>query len=185
MGLGGLHQFQGNFRLNHAAPPFDNPAVRRVLWKLADQDATLTAIGVPDRYKAKSCPSFWMCGTPLSTDAGSAGAKLDLAAARAATDVHAPERPGDGPYSEGATGSHRGHAGAYGTANHSDAMPPRPPPPAYDDVFSPMAPAAASSSAAPQRSELPVYRLVEHLNTGGVTRRREPQPTDSVKSADS
>ena len=83
MGLGGLHQFQGNFRLNHAAPPFDNPAVRRVLWKLADQDATLTAIGVPDRYKAKSCPSFWMCGTPLSTDAGSAGAKLDLAAARA------------------------------------------------------------------------------------------------------
>ena len=105
--------------------------------------------------------------------------------ARAATDVPVPERPGDGPYSEGATGSHRGHAGAYGTANHSDAMPPRPPPPAYDDVFSPMAPAAASSSAAPQRSELPVYRLVEHLNTGGVTRRREPQPTDSVKSADS
>ncbi len=83
IGLGGLHQFQGNFRLNHAAPPFDNPAVRRVLWKLADQDATLTAIGVPDRFKAKSCPSFWMCGTPLSTDAGSAGAKLDLAAARA------------------------------------------------------------------------------------------------------
>ncbi|MDP3162744.1 MAG: ABC transporter substrate-binding protein [Reyranella sp.] len=83
MGLGGLHQFQGNFRLNHAAPPFDNPAVRRVLWKLADQDATLTAIGVPDRFRAKSCPSFWMCGTPLSTDAGSAGAKLDLAAARA------------------------------------------------------------------------------------------------------
>jgi peptide/nickel transport system substrate-binding protein len=83
MGLGGLHQFQGNFRLNHAAPPFDNPAVRRVLWKLADQNATLTAIGVPDRYKAKSCPSFWMCGTPLSTDAGSAAAKVDLAAARA------------------------------------------------------------------------------------------------------
>jgi peptide/nickel transport system substrate-binding protein len=40
MGLGGVHQFQGNFRLNHAAPPFDNPAVRRVLWKLVDQDAT-------------------------------------------------------------------------------------------------------------------------------------------------
>lgn len=83
MGLGGLHQFQGNFRLNHAAPPFDNPAVRRVLWKLADQDAVLTAIGVPERYRAKACASFWMCGTPLSTDAGSSAAKFDLAAARA------------------------------------------------------------------------------------------------------
>lgn len=83
MGLGGIHQFQGNFRLNHAFPPFDNPAVRRVLWKLVDQDATLTAIGVPERYRAKPCPSFWMCGTPLSTDAGAAAAKFDLAAAKA------------------------------------------------------------------------------------------------------
>src|SRR3954470_5305726 len=83
MGLGGIHQFQGNFRLNHAAPPFDNPAVRKVLWKLVDQDATLTAIGVPEKYRATSCPSFWMCGTPLSTDAGAAGNKFDLAAAKA------------------------------------------------------------------------------------------------------
>jgi peptide/nickel transport system substrate-binding protein len=83
MGLGGIHQFQGNFRLNHASPPFDNPAVRKVLWKLVDQDSTLTAIGVPERYRAKSCPSFWMCGTPLSTDAGATAAKFDLAAAKA------------------------------------------------------------------------------------------------------
>ncbi len=82
MGLGGLHQFQGNFRLNHAAPPFDNPAVRRVLWKLADQDAVLTAIGIPEKYRAKACGSFWMCGTPLSTDVGAGVAKVDLAAAR-------------------------------------------------------------------------------------------------------
>lgn len=83
LGLGGLHQFQGNFRLNHASPPFDNPAVRKVMWKLVDQNATLTAIGVPDKYQTKNCSSFWMCGTPLSTDAGAGGAKLDLAAARA------------------------------------------------------------------------------------------------------
>jgi peptide/nickel transport system substrate-binding protein len=82
MGLGGIHQFQGNFRLNHAAPPFDNPAIRKVLWKLVDQDATLTAIGVPERYRAKPCPSFWMCGTLFSTDAGATGARFDLAAAR-------------------------------------------------------------------------------------------------------
>ena len=67
-----------NLMVNRVNPPFDNPAVRRVLWKLADQDATLTAIGVPDRYKAKSCPSFWMCGTPLSTDAGSAAASTKV-----------------------------------------------------------------------------------------------------------
>ena len=83
MGLGGIHQFQGNFRLNHAFPPFDNPAVRKVMWKLVDQDATLTAIGVPEKYRAKNCPSFWMCGTPYSTDAGASGAKVDLAAAKA------------------------------------------------------------------------------------------------------
>jgi ABC-type transport system substrate-binding protein len=83
LGLGGIHQFQGNFRLNHAFPPFDNPAVRRVMWKLVDQEATLTAIGVPDRYRGKTCPSFWMCGTPLSSDTGSTAAKLDLAAAKA------------------------------------------------------------------------------------------------------
>lgn len=83
IGLGGIHQFQGNFRLNHAAPPFDNPAVRKVLWKLVDQDATLTAIGVPERFRSRRCPSFWMCGTPFSTDAGASAATFDLAAARA------------------------------------------------------------------------------------------------------
>jgi peptide/nickel transport system substrate-binding protein len=83
MGLSGIHQFQGNFRLNHAFAPFDNPAVRKVMWKLVDQDATLTAIGVPEAYRSKSCPSFWMCGTPLSTDAGAGAAKFDLAAAKA------------------------------------------------------------------------------------------------------
>ncbi|MBN9088957.1 MAG: ABC transporter substrate-binding protein [Reyranella sp.] len=83
LGLGGIHQFQGNFRLNHAAPPFDNPAVRKVMWKLVDQDAILTAIGVPDRYRSQSCPSFFMCGTPLTTDAGAAGNRFDMAAAKA------------------------------------------------------------------------------------------------------
>jgi peptide/nickel transport system substrate-binding protein len=83
MGLGGIHQFQGNFRLNHAAPPFDNPKVRQVMWKLVDQESILTAIGVPERYRSPSCASYWMCGTPLTTDAGAAGHKFDMAAARA------------------------------------------------------------------------------------------------------
>lgn len=84
LGLGGVQQFQGNFRLNHASPPFDDPAVRRVLWKLVDQTAILTAIGVPPQFRARQCGSFWMCDAPLSTEAGADWAKPDIEAARKA-----------------------------------------------------------------------------------------------------
>lgn len=83
IGLGGIHMFQGNFRLNHASGPFADPAVRRVLWKLVDQKAILTAIGIPEKFRVEACPSFFMCGTPLETDAGATGAGLDIEGARA------------------------------------------------------------------------------------------------------
>lgn len=83
LSLGGLHQFQGNFRLNHAAPPFDDPAVRRVLWKLVEQNTVLQAIGIPERFRAPQCPSFWMCDAPYSTTAGAEGATFSIAEARA------------------------------------------------------------------------------------------------------
>lgn len=82
LGIGGIHQFQGNFRLNHEFPPFNDPAVRRVLWKLADQASILSAIGIPEEFRAPQCPSFWMCDAPLSTTAGSEIAKLDIEAAK-------------------------------------------------------------------------------------------------------
>jgi peptide/nickel transport system substrate-binding protein len=84
IGLGGIHQFQGNFRLNHASPPFNDPAVREVLWKLVNQTDILTAIGIPPQFAAPQCKSFWMCDAALSTDAGSDAAKIDIPAARAA-----------------------------------------------------------------------------------------------------
>jgi peptide/nickel transport system substrate-binding protein len=84
LGIGGIHQFQGNFRLNHEFPPFNDPAVRRVLWKLADQSSILSAIGIPQEFRAPQCPSFWMCDAPLSTTAGADIAKVDIEAARAA-----------------------------------------------------------------------------------------------------
>lgn len=87
LGLGGPHMFQGNFRLNHAAPPFDDPAIRQVLWKLVDQTGIMQAIGVPDRFARNNCTSFWMCDAPLESKAGSdvfrfsvAEAKKELAA---------------------------------------------------------------------------------------------------------
>jgi len=82
LGLGGLHMFQGNFRLNHSAPPFDDPAVRRVVWKLVDQASMLDAIGVPARYAVNSCTSFWMCGSPLETKAGAEPFRYSVDVAR-------------------------------------------------------------------------------------------------------
>ena len=84
MDLGGADMYQGNFRLNQASGPFMDPAVRRVLWKLVDQDETLNAIGIPERFRLKNCSSYWMCDAPLSTDAGADQAKFSIADARAA-----------------------------------------------------------------------------------------------------
>jgi peptide/nickel transport system substrate-binding protein len=84
MQLSGVDTFQGNFRLNHASGPFADPAVRRVLWQLVDQDEIMQAIGVPDRYRVKTCPSFWMCGAPLESNAGAEPARFSIAGAKEA-----------------------------------------------------------------------------------------------------
>ncbi|WNJ91594.1 ABC transporter substrate-binding protein [Bosea sp. 685] len=84
MALTGLDMFQGNFRLNHATGPFADRAVREVLWKLVDQGEVLQAIGIPDRYLVKNCPSFFMCDAPLSSTEGAATARLAIEEARAA-----------------------------------------------------------------------------------------------------
>jgi peptide/nickel transport system substrate-binding protein len=84
MALAGADMFQGNFRLNHASGPFADADVRRVLWQLVDQDEILQAIGIPDKYRLKTCASFWMCGTPLTTDAGAGAARFSIDDARAA-----------------------------------------------------------------------------------------------------
>jgi peptide/nickel transport system substrate-binding protein len=81
--LNGPDMYQGNFRLNQASGPFADPAVRRVLWKLVNQDDILTAIGIPDRFRLKSCPSYFMCGTPLETDAGAKVARFSITDAKA------------------------------------------------------------------------------------------------------
>jgi peptide/nickel transport system substrate-binding protein len=82
VGLGGIHMFQGNFRINHAAAPMDDPAIRRVLWRCADQAAILTAIGVPERYRAPACPAFFLCDAPLDSRAGAAEMAYDPEEAR-------------------------------------------------------------------------------------------------------
>jgi peptide/nickel transport system substrate-binding protein len=83
MTFGGPDMYQGNFRLNHASGPFADPAVRRVLWKLVNQDDILTAIGVPDQFRLKTCPSYFMCGTPLESGDGAEAAQFSIAGAKA------------------------------------------------------------------------------------------------------
>jgi len=83
MGLKGIDMFQGNFRLNHASGPFADPAVRKVMWKLVDQKATMDAIGIPAQFRVENCPSFWMCDAPLQSEAGAGIARFDPDAAKA------------------------------------------------------------------------------------------------------
>lgn len=69
-GQGGMNAYQGYFRLNHAAPPFNDPAIRQVLWKLFDQNTVPVAMGLTPDYITRDCRSFFMCGTPYETTRG-------------------------------------------------------------------------------------------------------------------
>jgi peptide/nickel transport system substrate-binding protein len=62
--------FQTVGRMNFLLPPFDNVKVRRAALLAMNQKDVLDAlIGNPEYFKI--CGSFYMCGTPLATDAGS------------------------------------------------------------------------------------------------------------------
>ena len=80
----GAHMFTGHFRLNHAAPPFNDPAIRAVLLRLVDQGEVMAGFGLDQRY-ARTCPAFFTCGGPNESDAGIAAlANPSIEAARAA-----------------------------------------------------------------------------------------------------
>ena len=71
-------------RPNHLQPPFDNPKARQALLHAIDQTAILQAIGAPAENARPFCGSFFMCGTPMETSAGTAGLeKPDLEKAKA------------------------------------------------------------------------------------------------------
>ena len=80
----GGNMFAGAYRLNAAQKPFDDPAIRRVLWKLVDQREVLDALGLDAKY-ATPCATFFTCGTTYDSKAGTeAAAKPSIEAARAA-----------------------------------------------------------------------------------------------------
>jgi len=60
---------QAQLYFNHTQPPFDNPKARQAMFWLTKQQDYLQAInGNPDFYR--TCASFFVCGTPMETDAG-------------------------------------------------------------------------------------------------------------------
>jgi peptide/nickel transport system substrate-binding protein len=62
--------FQTVGRMNFLLPPFDNVKVRRAAFMAMNQKDVLDAlIGNPEYFKL--CGAFFVCGTPLATDAGS------------------------------------------------------------------------------------------------------------------
>jgi len=59
----------GTLRFNHLQPPFNNVKMRQAVLAVADQADFMTAFaGDPQNWKL--CPSFFTCGTPMASDAG-------------------------------------------------------------------------------------------------------------------
>jgi len=62
--------FPQTLRFNHLLPPFDNVKMRQAVLAVADQSDFMTAIaGNPKNWQA--CTSFFTCGTPMESKAGS------------------------------------------------------------------------------------------------------------------
>ena len=57
-------------RFNQLFPPFDNPKMRQAVMMVADQSAYMSAVA-GDKKDWQVCASFFTCGTPMSSDAGS------------------------------------------------------------------------------------------------------------------
>jgi peptide/nickel transport system substrate-binding protein len=61
----------GMLRFNHLHPPFDNVKMRQAVLAVADQTEFMAAVaGDPRNWK--TCASYFTCGTPMASDAGSA-----------------------------------------------------------------------------------------------------------------
>jgi peptide/nickel transport system substrate-binding protein len=61
---------QGCFRFNFLQPPFDNVKMRQAVLMVADQADFMTAFA-GDKKNWEVCPSFYTCGTPMASNAGS------------------------------------------------------------------------------------------------------------------
>lgn len=71
-------------RPNHTQPPFNNPAARQALLFLVNQQENLQAVGVAQSEQVPYCPAYFLCGTPLESNAAARGLReIDVDRARA------------------------------------------------------------------------------------------------------
>ncbi|MEI4474093.1 ABC transporter substrate-binding protein [Frigidibacter sp. MR17.24] len=71
MNFHGGNMFMGYYPINFRNPPFDNPKIRQVLYSFVDQTSVLAAMGLSEQYTVPDCQSWFMCGMPYETTAGS------------------------------------------------------------------------------------------------------------------
>jgi peptide/nickel transport system substrate-binding protein len=60
----------GQVRLNHLQPPFDNPAIRRVVLKALDQQSCMDAVCGGDPEVKRVTTGFFPVGSPMASEAG-------------------------------------------------------------------------------------------------------------------
>ncbi|CAN5456038.1 ABC transporter substrate-binding protein [soil metagenome] len=81
LGTGGA--YQGFVVMNQLFPPFNNPKARQALLMASNQERYLAAMGYPLDMRVTYCATYFICGSPNDTPAGSEPfRKTDLAKAR-------------------------------------------------------------------------------------------------------
>ncbi len=66
----GADQIMSIVVLNHLQPPFNNLRIRQAAQAAINQADVMAALGLPEDMYSKRCESLFMCGAPLSSDAG-------------------------------------------------------------------------------------------------------------------
>jgi peptide/nickel transport system substrate-binding protein len=81
--VGAFGTYQGLLAMNQSQPPFDNPKVRQALLLAVNQERFTAAMGYPLDMRLTYCGSFFICGGPNETTAGSEPyRKTDVAKAK-------------------------------------------------------------------------------------------------------
>ncbi|MFM9428103.1 peptide/nickel transport system substrate-binding protein [Variovorax sp. GrIS 2.14] len=81
--VGAAGAYQADLIVNNLQPPFNNPKVRQAMLLAVDQERFMAGMGYSLDMRLKHCASFFVCGKPNGTTAGSeAYSKPDLVKAK-------------------------------------------------------------------------------------------------------
>ena len=68
----GIEQMMAIVSMNHLQPPFNNVLMRRAMQAAVGQEDVMAGMGLPANMYVPRCLSIYMCGSPGTTDAGTA-----------------------------------------------------------------------------------------------------------------